>query len=546
MKVFLALLFLILVSSCSTNEFDSAVNSINKNDLEKHIKILSSDEFEGRGPDSKGEELTINYLKTEFEKMGLKPVNGDSYFQEIELIRILSHAPKTLIISGSKSDIELKHADEFVSQSKHLTDEINISNTEFIFAGYGIVAPEYNWNDYKDLNVKDKFVIVMVNDPGYHTKDDNLFTGNSMTYYGRWRYKYEEAARQCAAGIFIVHETGAAGYPWAVVRNGWTGEEFTLNSEDKNMNKCKIEGWFNLEKTKEIFSTAGYNFDEELAKAKVRGYKGLDLGLKTSIIIKNEFSSSKSNNVLVVLEGTKFPDEYIFYMGHWDHMGIDTTLEGDQIYNGARDNAAGISSILEIAEAFSKSKAHPERSIVFFATAVEEQGLLGSAYYAVNPIFPINKTVAAINIDAPNVYGETSDITLIGYGQSELDDYVKRAAQKQNRNVHSDPTPEKGFYYRSDHFSFAKVGIPSIYLKSGNNHIVHGEDYIANLINDYTQNHYHKPSDEFYKDKWDLQGLVLDSQLLYKVGYELANSRDWPKWSEKSEFKAAREISMNN
>ncbi|MAT57674.1 MAG: peptidase M28 [Ignavibacteriae bacterium] len=545
MKFLILGLLIFLTAACTTNNFDEAVNSINKEEIEKHVKLLSSDDFEGRAPDSKGEELTINYLKGEFERLGLKPANGNSYFQEINLVRIMSHASSKMIIEGRGKKIELNHADEFVAQSKHLTDEIEISDADLVFAGYGIVAPEYNWNDYADLDVKDKFVIVMVNDPGYHTKDSSLFTGNAMTYYGRWRYKYEEAARQGAAGIFVVHETGAAGYPWAVVRNGWTGEEFTLDSPDKNTNKSEIEGWFNLDKTREIFAAAGYNFDEELEKAKVRGYKGFNLGLKSSLIIKNDFSTSKSNNVLAVLEGSKHPDEYIFYMGHWDHMGIDTTLEGDQIYNGARDNAAGIASILEIAEAFSKLDKKPERSIVFFATAVEEQGLLGSAHYAANPIFPLNKTVAAINIDAPNVYGETSDITLIGYGQSELDNYVKRAAEMQNRNVHSDPTPEKGFYYRSDHFSFAKVGIPAIYLKSGNNHIHHGEDYIVNLLNDYTQNHYHEPSDEFYEDKWDLQGLVVDTQLLFKVGNELANNNDWPKWNEKSEFRAAREASLS-
>ncbi len=475
---------------------------------------------------------------------GIKPANGDSYFQEINLVRIMSHAPKLLTISGNGKSVDLKHADEFVAQSKHLVEEINITDADLVFAGYGIVAPEYDWNDYANIDVEDKFVIVMVNDPGYHTKDSTMFTGNAMTYYGRWRYKYEEAARQGAAGIFVIHETGAAGYPWAVVRNGWTGKEFTLDSPDKNLGKCEIEGWFNLDKTREIFSSAGFNLDEELEKAKVRGYKGINLGMKASLKIKNEFASSKTNNVLAVLEGSKNPDEYIFYMGHWDHMGIDTTLDGDQIYNGARDNAAGISSILEIAEAYSKLETKPERSVVFFATAVEEQGLLGSAHYAANPIFPINKTVAAINIDAPNVYGETSDITLIGYGQSELDDYVKRAAKIQDRNVHSDPTPEKGFYYRSDHFSFAKIGIPAIYLKSGNNHVHHGEDYIPNLLKEYTEKHYHEPSDEFFKDTWDLQGLVVESQLLFKVGLELANGNDWPKWNEKSEFRAARELSL--
>ncbi|GJQ61591.1 MAG: hypothetical protein SCALA702_06440 [Melioribacteraceae bacterium] len=510
MKVLFLAIASLLLFSCSQNksDIDKALQSINEAELETIIKTLASDEFEGRAPYSEGERKTINYLKNKFENLGLKPVNGDSYFQEIELVELISSAPSIMTISGEKGKVELDHANEFVAQTRHITDKIIVQNAEFVFAGYGIVAPEYNWNDYEHLDVKDKFVIVMVNDPGYHSQDSTLFTGNAMTYYGRWRYKYEEAARQGAAGIFVVHETGAAGYPWTVVRNGWTGPEFYLKTENGNKDRAEIEGWFNLEKTREIFRLAGYDFDAELDKAKTPGYKGLELGLKSSLSISNQIIESTSNNVLAKLEGSERPDEYLVYMGHWDHLGIDTTLEGDQIYNGARDNAAGIASILEIAEAFTTLPEKPKRSIIFFATAVEEQGLLGSSYYVKNPLVPLNKTVAAINIDGPNVFGRTKDITLVGYGQSELDKYVKKAAREHGRYIHADPTPEKGFYYRSDHFTFALAGVPAIYLKAGIKHVSKPESYMQDQLAKWTAEYYHLTNDEYDPEWWNLAGLV--------------------------------------
>ncbi len=543
-KIIILSTFLSLLA-CSANDTDEAKKSITEGELNHHTKILSSDEFEGRAPYSTGEEKTINYLKDEFTSLGLKPGNGDSFFQEIELVEIISEVPSEMKISGKSGGLTLAHADEFVSQTRHVAVTVEVKNAEIVFAGYGIVAPEYNWDDYKNLDVKDKFVIVMVNDPGYHTQIDSLFTGNAMTYYGRWRYKYEEAARQGAAGIFVVHEDGAAGYPWNVVRNGWTGPEFHLKTENKNMDRAEIEGWFNLVKTREIFKLAGYNFDDELKKAQSGSYKGIELGLTSSLKIENQLIESKSNNVFAILEGSTRPDEYIFYMGHWDHLGIDSTLEGDKVFNGARDNAVGIAAILEIAEAFTKLKTKPERSIVFFATAVEEHGLLGSEYYARNPIYPLHKTVAAINIDAPNVFGKTNDITLVGYGQSELDNYVKDAAKLQNKIVTADPTPEKGFYYRSDHFSFALVGVPAIYLKTGQEHVSKPADYMNSMVNLWTSDYYHLPNDEMAAEFWDLSGLVDDTRLLFDVGLKLSMNNDFPEWSKTSEFREAREKSLS-
>lgn len=543
----LALLTLLfIIYGCSTNKIDEVKNSINESDLMKHTKVLSSDEFKGRAPFSEGEEKTINYLKNEFTKLGLKAGNGDSFFQKIELMEVISKAPGQMIINRGNKKLVLTHADEYVAQTRHIAQNVSVKNAEFVFAGYGIVAPEYNWDDYKNLDVKDKFVIVMVNDPGYHTKDKSLFTGNAMTYYGRWRYKYQEAARQGAAGIFVVHEDGAAGYSWNVVRNGWTGTEFYLKTENKNRDRAEIEGWINLDKARELFNLAGYDFDTELKKAHSGNYKGLNLGLTSSLKIENKIMESESNNVLAILEGSKRPDEYIFYMGHWDHLGVDSTLSGDKVFNGARDNAVGIASILEIAEAFTKLKTRPERSIVFFATAVEEHGLLGSGHYARNPVYPLNKTVAAINIDAPNIFGKTKDLTLIGYGQSELDNYVKDAAKKQNRVVHADPTPEKGFYYRSDHFSFALAGVPAIYIKTGEEHTSQPDDYMKNIVAKWTKDNYHQPSDEIDPDYWDLSGLVEDSQLLFDVGYKLSMNKDFPNWNPGSEFRETRKKSLAN
>ncbi len=545
LRKLIAFSLFLAITACAVNNTDEVKNSITEAELNKHTKILSSDEFEGRAPFSAGEEKTINYLKDEFTKLGLKPGNGESFFQEIELVEIISEAPKQMFIRNKNRSLKLSHADEYVAQTRHVTESVEAKNAELVFAGYGIVAPEYNWDDYANLDVKDKFVIVMVNDPGYHTQDSSLFTGNAMTYYGRWRYKYEEAARQGAAGIFVVHEDGAAGYPWSVVRNGWTGAEFHLKTENKNMDRAEIEGWFNLEKTREIFKLAGYNFDDELKKAQSGSYEGIELGLTSSLKIESKLLESKSNNVFALLEGSKRPDEYIFYMGHWDHLGVDSTLQDDMIFNGARDNAVGIASIIEIAEAFTKLKTKPERSIIFFATAVEEHGLLGSEYYARNPIYPLNKTVAAINIDAPNVFGRTNDITLVGYGQSELDNYVKEAAKLQGRIVHADPTPQKGFYYRSDHFSFALAGVPAIYIKTGEDHVSKPDDYMKSMVDLWTEEYYHLPSDQMDADFWDLSGLVEDTKLLFDVGYKLSMNNDFPEWSPASEFRETREKSLS-
>ncbi|MBA7656205.1 hypothetical protein ES703_64120 [subsurface metagenome] len=364
-----------------------------------------------------------------------------------------------------------------------------------------------------------------------------------MTYYGRWTYKFEEAARQGAEGVLIIHETEPAAYPWGVVKNGWTGPQFYLISEDKNLSRCAVEGWVTIETARKLFESAGLNYDEIKLAAAKQGFKAIPLGLRASVTLKNSLRQSKSNNVIAVLPGSDRADEYIFYTAHWDHFGIDPTLEGDQIFNGALDNATGISALIELAEAFKMLEPPPSRSIVFLAVTAEEQGLLGSTYYATHPIYPPAKTVAAINMDALNIYGKMKDITIIGYGNSELDDYVEAAAAEQGRRVRPDPKPERGFFYRSDHFSFAKQGIPALYTSTGIDHVEHGEKWTLAKKEKYTAENYHKPSDEF-DPNWDLSGAIEDLRLLFRVGYKLSMESTFPNWKEGTEFKAKRDADM--
>ncbi len=543
---YIILTFLIFLWGCESNNskenISEALSSISEKSLIENIKILSSDDFLGRKPSTSGEERTINFLQQKFAELGLKPGNNGSFFQEVPLIEIDGKASAVISILTPQGVVQLKHATEYVAISPQMTEEVTINNSEMIFAGYGIIAPEYNWNDYEGINVKDKIVIVLVNDPGYATKDSLLFTGNEMTYYGRWTYKYEEAARQGAAGVLIIHEDGAAGYPWEVVKNGWTGSEFYLDNEDNNLSKCKAEGWMTTVKAKEIFEMCGLNFDSLSMQAARQGFKPVKLNAQTSIKIENKISSSISHNVIALLPGSGRSDEYIIYTAHWDHFGVDSTItDGDNIFNGARDNATGTAALIEIARAFTQLERKQDRSVIFLAVTAEEQGLLGSAYYAKNPIFSLDKTIAVINMDALNIFGRVKDITIIGYGKSELDDYVWEAANEEGRIVASDPEPEKGGYFRSDHFSFAKKGVPSIYAKGGVQHIENGEKWMRERVSWWTKVHYHKPSDEFDPDYWDAKGMIDDIRLLFRAGYKISVDDKFPNWHNGSEFKAKRD-----
>ncbi len=514
----------VMFSSCQTktndvSQADSvALKAINDTAFSKHIAVLASDDFEGRKPFTPGETKTINYLKTAFEKLGLRPGNGDSYFQEVPMVDVKS-TPTDLVIKTTTGNTSstFKYLDNFVAASRHLVSQIKVDNSELVFAGYGIVAPEYKWNDYEGLNVKGKTVVVMVNDPGF--LDSTLFKGKTMTYYGRWTYKFEEAARQGATGVIIIHEDKAASYPWAVVRSGWSKSKLYLAAADDNKSRALMEGWITQDVAKALFKMAGKS-EDLMVQAGKNGFKPVDLGLKISTTINNTIQRSKSSNVVAVLPGTKRADEYIIYSGHWDHLGKGEAVNGDSIYNGAVDNATGTAALLVLADAFKKAKQQPERSIMFLAVTAEEQGLLGSEYYASHPLVPVTKTVANINIDAMQAMGKTKDIIAVGYGQSELEDYLEEAAKKQGRVVVKDSNPSAGFYFRSDHFNFAKVGIPALYTETGDDHIAQGIAFGKAQKEDYTKNRYHAPADNFEAAKWD------------------------PAWKAGSEFKAIRDKSM--
>ena len=506
-----------------------------------HVKVLASDEFGGRMPFTEYETKTVEYLEDQFEQMGVEPGNGDSYFQEVPMVEIEAENMSDLHVEGSDFSKDYTFKDEFVALTRRVADSISINHSELVFAGYGVVAPEYEWNDYEGIDVTGKTVVVLVNDPGFGTSDSTFFKGDAMTYYGRWTYKYEEAARQGATGILIVHDTKPASYPWGVVENGWTGANLYLKSDDNNMSRCQVEGWIGLDVAKEFFKAAGkgeYNFT---AEAKKRSFEPFDMGLNISLSFTNRTKTSESKNVAGLVRGTEKPDEVIIYSAHWDHLGIGSPVDEDSIYNGAVDNATGTAALLEIARAFAGNNKKPKRSVLFLAVTAEEQGLLGSAYYAEHPIFPPSKTVADINMDAFMSIGEMKDLTIVGYGQSDLDDMATKLAENQGRYIIPDPEPGAGHFFRSDHFNFAKVGIPALYASGSYEHMTKGVEYAKEKSEAYVSHDYHQPSDE-YSDDWDMGGMIQDATLLYKLGYELSQDTTlWPKWKEGSEFKAIRE-----
>lgn len=542
--VFFAGAMILLVHlACSPGDHDieAACANLSTDNLIHDVKILSSDEFEGRFPASPGEEKTVNFLKAEFEKAGLKPGNGDSFFQEVPLVEITPVSLSGLMITGEDKSFEFDYEDDFVGVTLRVQEKVSVQDSDMVFVGYGIVAPEYQWNDYEGIDVKGKTAVMLVNDPGFATRDPELFKGKAMTYYGRWTYKYEEAARQGAAGAVIIHETEPAAYGWDVVRTGWTGPNFSLVSEDGNASRCAVESWISLETARTVFEASGKNYDELKKTAAEPGFKPVSLNLKASLELKNKIRKAVSRNVIGLLPGSGLKDEYVIYTAHWDHFGKNPALEGDQIFNGALDNATGTAALIELAKAFQKLGAPPRRSIVFLAVTAEEQGLLGSEYYAaVHPVYPLAETAAVINMDSLNIFGRMKDIRIVGYGQSELDDYVEAYAEETGRIVMPDPTPEKGSFYRSDHFPFAKQGVPALNAGSGVQHLEKGEEWGRAQREKYIQEKYHKPSDEF-DSSWDLSGLLDDLHMYFMLGYRLSMTSGFPEWKEGSEFKLIRE-----
>jgi Zn-dependent M28 family amino/carboxypeptidase len=541
---------LLLLAACSPVSPDSDTDTkrdpealISVSDLQRHIETLSDDSFRGRAPGSEGGQKTLNYLATEMEAAGLEPMgeNG-TYFQTVTLAEATLSPESRLTIKNGEDvvlDTTAETTDEAVFWTKKTASEQSYTDSELVFVGYGIVAPEYGWNDYEGLDVAGKTVVMLVNDPGYATKDDALFNGDAMTYYGRWTYKYEEAGRQGAAGAIVVHQTEPASYPWEVVSGSWAGPQLDVVRSDGGADRTIMEGWITEDLTKTLFEAAGLDFGALSAKAATGELKPVDMGdLTLSTSINQSLVTVTSANVAGGVKGTTRPDEYIIYMAHWDHLG-DSGVGEDHIYNGAVDNATGTAAILEIGEAIVEAGA-PERSVMIIAVTAEESGLLGSAFYAANPLVPLDKTVGGINIDALQPLGKTNDLVVIGYGNSELEERLNTVLENRNMRIEPDKTPSAGYFYRSDHISLAKYGVPMMYAKNGVDHVTRGSAYGEDFEKEYRDVRYHKPADE-YDNSWDLSGIEQVTEILFELGYDLADSDDWPNWYDGNEFRSLRD-----
>lgn len=562
----LLLLFVALISACSGapnsnnetrtepsgspaqfGELQPSLDAITGDGLLTSIKALSSDEYEGRAPGTKGEGLAIDYMTQQFKSLGLKPGNPDgTYVQKVPLAGFTAQPTASFNVNGKK--IDLKFIEDYVAVSRRFIPEIKVANSDLVFVGYGVVAPEYGWDDYKGVDVKGKTIVMLINDPAVPDAhdgsklDEKIFKGNAMTYYGRWTYKYEIASQKGAAAAIIIHETGPAGYPYEVVSGSWGRENFDIVAPDKNMGRVAVEAWIKNERARELFTACNKDFDALKKAALSKDFKPVPLGAKADFAIKNSLREIESHNVVAKIEGRdpELKNEYIIYSAHWDHLGRDPKLEGDQIYNGAIDNASGSAGLIELARSYTRLKTPPKRSVLFLSVTAEEKGLLGAKYYATHPLYPLEKTLANINMDGVNQWGRTTDIVIVGYGNSTLDDLLSDAARLQNRATKPDAEPEKGFFYRSDHFEFAKQGVPALYTDSGVEYIGKPEGYGKQKRDEYTEHDYHKVSDEVKPD-WDLSGAVEDLQLLFTVGYKVAEGNVYPEWKPGTEFKAKRE-----
>ena len=520
-----------------------AVAAIDTATIMRHIRVLAADSLMGRAPGSAGEDKTVTYLESEFKAIGLKPGNTDgTYIQKVPLVGITVQGAPALIFAKGGTTKALKWRDDYVAWTKHVAPNASLDKSDVVFVGYGTEAPEFNWDDFKGVDVAGKTIVMLVNDPPL--ADTTQFGGKRMTYYGRWTYKYEQGMRHKAAAVLLVHETERAGYPFAVVQ-GRASEQFDLVTPDKNMSRSTVEGWITLEQARALVAMAGQNFDSLKARAATREFKPVPLGITASVKLVNALRTVDSRNVIAKLDGSDatLKNEYVIYTAHWDHFGIGAKVDGDSIYNGALDNASGVAGLLSIAKAFVAMKTPPRRSILFLSVTAEEQGLLGSQYYAVMPIYPLAKTVANINMDELNAWGPTKDLTVIGLGASQLDDYAAAAAAEQGRTLRGDPEPEKGSYYRSDHFNFAKVGVPAFNPGGGVEYIGKPADFGMKKLEEFTTHDYHKPQDEI-KPGWDMSGAVKDLDLYLAIGYRVANAGKMPEWRVGNEFRGIREKSL--
>ena len=533
MKKLSYLFLMFLIAGCTPeSEFEK---------YKKHVVTLASDEFEGRAPGTPGGEKTKNYIASHFESLGLSSFGG-SYLMPVNLTGINLNVDESYFnLSVNGEMLDLNYRTDVVYGTTRQIEEVTFDDSDLIFVGYGVNAPEYDWNDYK-VDVKGKTVVMLINDPGFELKGAE-FNGKAMTYYGRWTYKFEEAARQGAAGVLIIHETAPASYPWGVVENGWSGEQLNLTFADRNLNRSALEGWITLETAEQLFAELGTSYDEMKSLALTKDFQPVTMeGMKLSSKMVNSIRTSDSHNVVGYVEGSEAPEEFVLIMGHWDHMGVDTSLEGDQIYNGAVDNATGTAAVMHMAETFSKRK--PKRSVAFIGLTAEESGLLGSAYLVENAPFEYRNVIGGLNLDAFPAIGKSKDITIIGYGASELEAVLDKHASVQGKYLAPDKSPEAGFFYRSDHINFAKKGIPMIYADPGIDLVDGGIEKGLELARNYTANDYHKPTDEV-RDDWDWEGIEQDMDIFTNFIDDLANSGEYPNWYIKSEFRALRDASRN-
>lgn len=510
--------------------------------LAENIKTLASDDYMGRAPATEGGQKTIAWLMETMANIGLEPANGDSYLQDVPLVEVtVDPAASSFTLNGDDGSSQiLSYGDEIMFWTKQVTEETSFDNSDLVFVGHGVVAPEYGWNDYEGMDVTGKTVVMLVNDPGYRMQDSELFNGKAMTYYGRWTYKFEEAARQGAAAALVIHQTAPAAYGWGVVSGSWSGPQLDLQRPDNGAGRTKLEGWITEDVARNLFKQAGLDFDKMEQASLSADFSPVKMGgLTASGTIKNVIKRSASQNVAGKIIGSKYPDEYVLYMAHWDHLGNSGEGE-DHIYNGAVDNATGTAGILSIAESFANAETPPERSILFLAVTAEESGLLGSAYFAEDPFVPLKNIIGGINIDAILPAGPAKDIMVVGFGASELEDLLAAQAKKRDRYLRPDAEPEKGYFYRSDHISLAKKGVPMLYADSGIDLIDGGEEAGRAFAEGYTSERYHKPSDE-YSDDWDINGIVSTLEILRDVGADMAYSDIRPNWYEGNEFRALRD-----
>ncbi len=539
-KIILILTSSSLISCDRTDDFENARKSINTADLTRWVKDLGSDRFMGRAPFTEGEKITVEYLAGELNRIGFEPPFNGSYFQDVPMVRIISQVNGPVKVNSPLAQFKFKTPDDIAVISPRIENSLDIAGSEMVFAGFGIVAPEFEWNDYEGLDVKGRTVVVMINDPGLYTRDTNLFKGSEMTYYGRWTYKYEEAARQGAAGVLIIHEPMGAGYDYSIPRKSSITPNLYIQSADSNSSRCRFTGWISSESAGRLLETKGMDVAELRSESCKKGFMGFPLDMSISISITNTIDYNRSKNVAGILRGSKKPEENIVFSAHWDHFGIGEPEYGDSIYNGAVDNGTSMAWALSIGKAFSSLKNRPERSVIILFPTAEEDGLIGSYFYTEHPLFPIDRTVACFNNDLILPLGRMKDVMITGYGQSELDDYVRDAATGQDRYVTGDPNSHTGMYFRSDHFPFAKKGVPALFARGNTDSREYGKEWAAEQEKDYIKNKYHKPSDNFNPETWNFEGISEDAELAFNVGYRISTSDVFPGWKSGSEFKKLR------